>query len=86
MNDPKSSHFAHAGSPDDKAQAAEYDKGPYAGLPDQSLKGLAALEPAAADAGAVAEAVVKAATRPSASDHSARMSTRRRMAARSSMA
>src|ERR1700730_17086357 len=62
MNDPKTSHFAHAGSPADKAQAAEYDEGPYAGLPDQSLKGLAAL--ADADAGAVAEAVVKVVDTP----------------------
>jgi NAD(P)-dependent dehydrogenase (short-subunit alcohol dehydrogenase family) len=51
-------HFAHAGKPADMARAAEYDKGPYAGLPEQALKGLAALEPADADAGAVAEAIV----------------------------
>ncbi len=64
-------YFAHAGSPADKARAAEYDEGPYAGLHEQSLKGLSSLEPA---------------TRPSASGHSAPTSTRRRMAARSSMA
>jgi NAD(P)-dependent dehydrogenase (short-subunit alcohol dehydrogenase family) len=52
-------HFAHSGSPADKARAAEYDEGPYAGLPDQTLKGLASLEPADADAGAVAEAIVR---------------------------
>src|SRR6267142_4092077 len=52
-------HFAHAGSPADKARAAEYDEGPYAGLPDQALKGLASLEPADADAGTVAEAIVR---------------------------
>ena len=57
-------HFAHAGSPADKARAAEYDEGPYAGLPDQSLKGLASLEPADADVGAVAEAVVKVVDTP----------------------
>ena len=51
-------HFAHSGSPADQARAAEYDQGPYAGLPAQSLKGLASLEPADADAGAVAEAIV----------------------------
>ena len=57
-------HFAHAGSPSDKGRAAEYDEGPYAGLPDQSLKGLASLEPADADVGAVAEAVVKVVDTP----------------------
>jgi NAD(P)-dependent dehydrogenase (short-subunit alcohol dehydrogenase family) len=51
-------HFAHSGSPADKARAAEYDNGPYAGLPEQSLKGLAALEPADADVGEVAKAIV----------------------------
>jgi NAD(P)-dependent dehydrogenase (short-subunit alcohol dehydrogenase family) len=57
-------HFAHAGSPADKARAAEYDEGPYAGLPDQSLKGLASLEPADADVGAVSDAVVKVVDTP----------------------
>jgi NAD(P)-dependent dehydrogenase (short-subunit alcohol dehydrogenase family) len=52
-------HFVHSGSPADKVRAAEYDDGPYAGLPDQALQGLAALEPADADAGAVAEAMVR---------------------------
>lgn len=52
-------HFAHSGTPADKARAAEYDSGPYAGIPDQSLKGLAALEPADADARTVADAIVK---------------------------
>jgi len=57
-------HFAHAGSPADKARAAEYDEGPYAGLPEQSLKGLASLEPPDADVGAVADAVVKVVDTP----------------------
>jgi len=52
-------HFAHAGSPADQARAAEYNNGPYAGVPDQALKGLAALEPADADAKSVADAIVK---------------------------
>jgi len=52
-------HFAHAGAPSDKARAAEYNEGPYAGVPEQALKGLAALEPADADVGAVAEAIVQ---------------------------
>lgn len=51
-------HFAHSGTPADKARAAEYDNGPYAGIPEQSLKGLAALEPADADAKTVADAIV----------------------------
>ncbi len=51
-------HFAHSGSPDDKERAAEYSEGPYKGVAEQALKGLAALEPADADAGAVAVAVV----------------------------
>jgi NAD(P)-dependent dehydrogenase (short-subunit alcohol dehydrogenase family) len=57
-------HFAHAGAPADKARAAEYDNGPYAGLPDQSLKGLTALEPADADAGTVADAIVRVVDMP----------------------
>ena len=52
-------HFAHSGSPADKDRAAEYDNGPYAGVQDQALKGLAALEPADADAKSVADAIVK---------------------------
>ena len=51
-------HFAHSGAPDDKERAAEYNEGPYKGVPEQALKGLAALEPVDADAGAVAVAVV----------------------------
>jgi len=57
-------HFAHSGSPADKARAAEYNEGPYAGLPDQALKGLASLEPADADVGAVAEAIVRVVDMP----------------------
>lgn len=43
-------YFAHSSSPTDKDRAAEYDNGPYAGVRDQALKGLASLEPADADA------------------------------------
>ncbi|MGO8484865.1 hypothetical protein AB9F39_37405, partial [Rhizobium leguminosarum] len=39
-------HFAHSGSPADTARAAEYNEGPYKGVPEQALQGLAALEPA----------------------------------------
>ncbi|MBB6252342.1 SDR family oxidoreductase [Nitrospirillum iridis] len=52
-------HFAHSGSPADTACAAVYNEGPYADVPDRALKGLAALEPADADAGSVAEAIVR---------------------------
>ncbi|MFJ6323867.1 MULTISPECIES: SDR family oxidoreductase [unclassified Rhizobium] len=57
-------HFAHSGSPADKARAAEYDNGPYAGVPDQALKGLASLEPADADATSVATAIVNVVDMP----------------------
>jgi NAD(P)-dependent dehydrogenase (short-subunit alcohol dehydrogenase family) len=57
-------HFAHSGSPADAARAAEYDQGPYAGLPDMALKGLASLEPADADAGEVAKAIVNVVDTP----------------------
>ncbi|GLS19602.1 short-chain dehydrogenase/reductase [Labrys miyagiensis] len=52
-------HFAHAGSPADKAREAEYRNGPTGSIPEVALKGLASLEPADADAGAVADAIVK---------------------------
>jgi NAD(P)-dependent dehydrogenase (short-subunit alcohol dehydrogenase family) len=51
-------HFLHSGSPADKDRAAEYDDGPYAGVPEKALAGLAALEPADADVGDVATAIV----------------------------
>jgi NAD(P)-dependent dehydrogenase (short-subunit alcohol dehydrogenase family) len=57
-------HFAHSGSPADKDRAAEYDNGPYAGVPEQALKGLAALEPADADASSVADAIVNVVDMP----------------------
>ncbi|WP_413624532.1 SDR family oxidoreductase [Luteibacter sp. Lutesp34] len=52
-------HFAHAGKPADTAREAEYMEGPYAGMPDKILKGLAALEPADADAAEVARKMVE---------------------------
>ena len=51
-------HFVHSGTPADSERAAEYHTGPYAGVPEQSLKGLAALEPADADVAEVARAIV----------------------------
>lgn len=52
-------HFVHSGTPADKSRIAEYDAGPYTGLPEVSLKGLAACEPADANANDVAKAIVK---------------------------
>jgi NAD(P)-dependent dehydrogenase (short-subunit alcohol dehydrogenase family) len=52
-------HFAHSGKPADTARAAEYDHGPYAGVPAMALKGLASLEPSDADAADVAKEIVR---------------------------
>ncbi len=57
-------HFAHSGSPADTVRAAEYNEGPYKGLPEQALKGLALLEPADADAASVATAIVEVVNMP----------------------
>jgi hypothetical protein len=57
-------HFAHSGKPADEARSAEYLEGPYAGMPDTILKGLAALEPANADAGEVATKIVEVVNLP----------------------
>jgi NAD(P)-dependent dehydrogenase (short-subunit alcohol dehydrogenase family) len=51
-------HFAHSGKPADAARAAEYETGPYAGVAERALGGLAALEPADADVADVAKAMV----------------------------
>jgi NAD(P)-dependent dehydrogenase (short-subunit alcohol dehydrogenase family) len=52
-------HFAHSGAPADTARAAEYSDGPYAGITDKALKGLASLEPADADPAEVAREIVR---------------------------
>jgi NAD(P)-dependent dehydrogenase (short-subunit alcohol dehydrogenase family) len=57
-------HFAHAGSPADKARASEYEAGPYAGFADQVLKGFASIVPPDADVTAVADAIVKVVDAP----------------------
>jgi NAD(P)-dependent dehydrogenase (short-subunit alcohol dehydrogenase family) len=57
-------HFAHAGSPADKARAAEYDAGPYAGFAEQVRKGFASIVPPDADVSAVADAIVKVVNAP----------------------
>jgi NAD(P)-dependent dehydrogenase (short-subunit alcohol dehydrogenase family) len=51
-------HFAHSGKPADSVRAAEYEEGPYAGVAEKALGGLAALEPADADVADVAKAIV----------------------------
>ena len=57
-------HFAHSGKPSDAARAAEYDAGPYAGIADKALKGLASLEPADADPAEVARSIVRVVDAP----------------------
>jgi NAD(P)-dependent dehydrogenase (short-subunit alcohol dehydrogenase family) len=52
-------HFAHAGTPADKARAAEYEAGPYKGFADDVMKGFSAIVPSDADVSAVADAIVK---------------------------
>jgi len=51
-------HFAHSGTPADKARAAQYTEGPYRGFEEEILRGLAACEPADADVATVADAMV----------------------------
>ncbi|CAN7627889.1 SDR family oxidoreductase [Pararhizobium sp. LjRoot235] len=57
-------HFAHSGAPSDRARAAEYNDGPYKGVPEKALQGLAALEPTDADPASVAAAVVDIVNKP----------------------
>ncbi len=57
-------HFTHSGKPTDGHIAAEYENGPYAGVTDQTLKGLASLEPADADPEEVARQIVRAVDLP----------------------
>jgi NAD(P)-dependent dehydrogenase (short-subunit alcohol dehydrogenase family) len=57
-------HFAHAGSPDDKTRAAEYEAGPYKGFADDVLKGFSAIVPSDADVEGVADAIVKVVDTP----------------------
>ena len=57
-------HFAHSGAPADTARVAEYETGPYAGIADKALKGLASLEPADADPAEVARAIVRVVDTP----------------------
>jgi len=57
-------HFAHAGSPADKARVAEYEAGPYKGFADEVLKGFSAIVPPDANAEGVADAIVKVVDAP----------------------
>jgi NAD(P)-dependent dehydrogenase (short-subunit alcohol dehydrogenase family) len=52
-------HFAHAGSPADKARVSEYEAGPYAGFGEEIQKAFAAIVPPEADASSVADAIVR---------------------------
>jgi NAD(P)-dependent dehydrogenase (short-subunit alcohol dehydrogenase family) len=51
-------HFAHSGSPADKARVVEYEAGPYAGFGDEIQRAFAAIVPPEADASSVADAIV----------------------------
>src|SRR5438552_3930746 len=57
-------HFAHAGSPADKARAAEYEAGPYKGFADDVLKGFTSIVPPDANVEGVADAIVKVVDTP----------------------
>src|SRR5580700_3117947 len=57
-------HFAHSGTPADKERAAEYEAGPYKDYGKKILAAFAAIVPPDADAGAVAEAIVKVVDAP----------------------
>jgi len=58
------SHFANAGSPDDKARLTDYESGPTAELADQIRKGFQLTAPPSADVSEVAEAIVKVVDMP----------------------
>jgi NAD(P)-dependent dehydrogenase (short-subunit alcohol dehydrogenase family) len=57
-------HFAHSGSPVDRARVAEYEAGPYAGFGEQIQKAFAAIVPPEADASSVADAIVRVVDTP----------------------
>jgi NAD(P)-dependent dehydrogenase (short-subunit alcohol dehydrogenase family) len=57
-------HFAHAGKPSDTAREREYMEGPYKGMPEKVLQGLAGLEPTDADAAEVATKIVEVVDMP----------------------
>jgi len=51
-------HFAHSGTPADTQRVAEYESGPYRGYGPRIQQAFAAIVPADADAGKVADAIV----------------------------
>src|SRR5947207_6627058 len=57
-------HFAHSASPADKERAAEYEAGPYKGYGKKIQEAFAAIVPPDADAGSVADAIVKVVDAP----------------------
>jgi NAD(P)-dependent dehydrogenase (short-subunit alcohol dehydrogenase family) len=57
-------HFAHSGRPADEARAAEYEAGPYKGFSEQVQEAFAAIVPADADAGGVADLIVEVVDTP----------------------
>src|SRR6266487_6890504 len=57
-------HFAHSGRPADKQRAAEYEAGPYKGYEKKIQEAFAAIVPPDADAGSVADAIVKVVDAP----------------------
>ena len=57
-------HFAHAGSPADKARVAEYEAGPYKGFADDVLKGFSSIVPPDANVEGVADAIIKVVDAP----------------------
>jgi NAD(P)-dependent dehydrogenase (short-subunit alcohol dehydrogenase family) len=52
-------HFAHAGTPEDKARLKEYESGPTAGLTREIMKGFELTAAPDADVSDVAKAIVK---------------------------
>ena len=57
-------HFAHAGSPDDKARVAEYEAGPYKGFADEVRTGFSKIVPPDANVQGVADAIVNVVDTP----------------------
>jgi NAD(P)-dependent dehydrogenase (short-subunit alcohol dehydrogenase family) len=57
-------HFAHAGSPDDKARVAEYEAGPYKGFADEVRAGFSKIVPPDANVQGVADAIVNVVDTP----------------------
>jgi NAD(P)-dependent dehydrogenase (short-subunit alcohol dehydrogenase family) len=57
-------HFAHSGSPEDKARLKEYESGPTAELAKQIMKGFALTAAADADVSEVAKSIVRVVDMP----------------------